>query len=202
MNYITITGLILISLALPIGLIEWWSQRKKSESFIARLNFSAFAVFLLSGTVWYLGNIYYGNHAAWQLILVWLEEQNGEATLQPWLTSFATATVINLLPSIGQWWRWRFRPKGYNLTVSYALSAIDWSMNTIGFYAAYAPFANPINWFIFAGMGIAAYIPNFWCQEVCQNAWGLLITFFGEPPKKKKKKLKLKLIPSIEELVS
>ncbi len=111
MNYMTIAGLILVCLAAALGLIEWWSKRR-GETFIARLSFSGVVVFLLSGTFWYFGNIYYGNNAAWNLILVWLEGQNGEASLQPWLTSFATATVVNLLPSIGQWWRWRAHTPG------------------------------------------------------------------------------------------
>ena len=201
MNYMTIAGLILVCLAAALGLIEWWSKRR-GETFIARLSFSGVVVFLLSGTFWYFGNIYYGNNAAWNLILVWLEGQNGEATLQPWLTSFATATVVNLLPSIGQWWRWRFQPTGYNSTVSYILSAIDLGMNTIGFYVAYAPFTPPIDWLIFAGMGIAAYFPNFWCQEICQDSWGqVVIHFNAELPKGKKKKYK-SLIPTIEELLS
>jgi len=199
MNYISIAGLILLFLALPIGLIEW-AQRKGSESFIARLNFSGFVVLLLSGTVWYLGNIYYGNNAAWQLILVWLEQENGEATLQPWLTNLTTATVINLLPSVGQWWRWRFNPDGHKLRASYALSAIDWAMNTIGFYAAYSPFAPPLDWFVFIGMGVAAYFPNFWCQEICQNTWGLLVIHFHAPPKKKKKYKTF--IPSFEDIIT
>ena len=72
MNYMTIAGLILVCLAAALGLIEWWSKRR-GETFIARLSFSGVVVFLLSGTFWYFGNIYYGNNAAWNLILVWLE---------------------------------------------------------------------------------------------------------------------------------
>ena len=199
MNQYVVAGVILLVVGLFLGLIGliWWKfGHKKSPNvpaglnkYLVRINWAALTVFLGAGFVWYLGNIKYGNNAALVMLLDVADRANGAEPLQPWVRSWAFAFIVNFLPSAGQWWRWLFKPKGKNLYTSYVISGIDWSLNIVGLYSGYAPFRSPLNFFVLLVVGLAAYIPNFWCQDVAQDGGRILIRSWKAEARRQQKML-------------
>lgn len=199
MNEYVIAGVILLVVGVILGLIGliWWKfGHKKSphvptglNKYLVRINWAALTVFLGAGFVWYLGNIKYGNNAALVMLLDVADRANGAEPLQPWVRSWAFGFIVNFLPSAGQWWRWLFKPKGKNLYTSYIISGIDWSLNVVGLYTGYATFRSPLNFLVLLVVGLAAYIPNFWCQDVAQDAGRTIVRTWAIVRAKQKKLL-------------
>ena len=195
MNQLIYAGVILLVVGLLLGLVGliWWFKPTYAQGFVSRyserINWAAVAVFLGAGAVWYLGNIKYGNNAALLMILDTADRANGTEPLQPWVRSSLFGFIVNFLPSAGQWWRWLFSPKGKNLYTSYVISGIDWALNVVGLYTGYAAFRSPLNFFVLLVVGVGAYIPNFWCQDVAQDAGRTLVRNWSSVRAKQKKLL-------------
>ena len=157
--------------------------------YLERIHWMALAFFFGYGTVWYLGNIEYGNNAALVMLLDAADVANGPQPLQPWVRSSLFAFIVNFLPSSGQLWRWLLSPKGKNLYTSYIISGIDWSLNVVGLYSGFAVFQSPLNFFVLFVVAVVAYIPNFWCQDVAQDAGRTVVRTWTSRRAKQKKLL-------------
>lgn len=155
---------------LVIGAVMATSFRKGGAGITTKVDFASLFIFLVFGGVWYLGDIKYGNDVALTIILDAAERANGGATLQAWLRSWLFALIINFLPSVGQFWRWKFSPKGINLYISYVVSGLDWAFSIVGLYSGFAPFQVPFNYVVLLVASLAAGATDFWCQDVAQEA--------------------------------